>query len=97
MIKYAIKKLLLRLPGWKIFDIVIAFTMFWVAHHRIPKRNSGLFNDYHFFLKISDVLYSPLRQFVSDKGLVKTHHRGCLMKEMAPETLRIFHSYDKFF
>ena len=59
------------LPKNKYFDSVYFFAHFLVAHRRFPRRNSGLINDYFFFLKADQKLADAARQFTSDKEYVK--------------------------
>jgi hypothetical protein len=91
-----IRGALLKLPPWRIFDRFIALAFFWVAHRRLPSRQSGLFNDYLFYLKTSAEMDGPLRQCVSDKDLVKNFYRGVFLEEHAPRTLVKFHDFDEF-
>jgi hypothetical protein len=91
-----LKSCLLKLPGWKIFDLAVNSALFWAAHARIPKRSSGLFNDHLFFLKSSDGLYGPLRQFISDKQLVKLFYVALFGEGHAPVTLGQVFSYETF-
>ncbi|MGZ0018241.1 ATP-grasp fold amidoligase family protein [Nitrosomonas sp. wSCUT-2] len=95
-IKKIIGKVLFKLPPWNIFDRAIALAYFWVAHHRLPSRKSGLFNDYLYFLKTSIEIEYPLRQFVSDKDLVKIFYRGIFQEDVAPRTLMKFTDFDSF-
>lgn len=89
---HMIKRLLLLLPKTRFFDIVYHYIYFWIAHRRIPRRATGLFNDYLFFLKSGKGFDSALRQFVSDKDLVKVYYRGVLGEDLAPKTLKKFFS-----
>lgn len=90
-----LSKVLMLLPSGILFDTLIFFVFFYVAHRRIPRKQSKLFNDYLFYLKMSPELYSPLRQFVSDKELVKIYYRGVLGYNSAPKTLSRFSSFDE--
>lgn len=92
----SIRSSLLKLPGWRVFDLAVNSALFWVAHARIPKRSSGFFNDYLFFLKLSDELYGPLRQFISDKELVKVFYVALFGEGHAPVTLGQVFSYEEF-
>lgn len=94
--KKIIKFFLLKLPEWSIFDRLIALAFFLVAHRRLPKRNSGLFNDYLFYLKVSEEIDNPLRQIVSHKDLVKLFYRGIFLEDVAPRTLMSIHSFEDF-
>lgn len=90
--KEFVKQLLRRMPKTRFFDSIYHLAFFVVAHRRIPRRTSGLFNDYLFFLKTGEGFDSALRQFVSDKNLVKVYYRGVLGIDLAPKTLAKFHS-----
>ncbi|MFZ1110078.1 MAG: ATP-grasp fold amidoligase family protein [Rhodomicrobium sp.] len=82
---------LLPYTGWG--DWLHHLSLFWVAHRRTPKRSGVLlFNDYIFFLKNSAGAYDPLRQFSSDKLLVKLYVSAVIGKEYVPDTLRVFSS-----
>lgn len=94
--KATVKATLLYLPQWRVFDVLIALIYFYVAHRRLPKHNSGLLNDYLFYLKISPVLDSPLRQVVSDKELVKIFYRGVFLADVAPKTLAKAETFAEF-
>ncbi len=95
-IKKAIRKILLKLPPWRAFDRIVALAYFWIAHHRLPSRKSGLFNDFLFYLKTSVEMERPLRQCVSDKDLVKIFYRGIFQEELAPRTLAKFKDFGSF-
>lgn len=95
-LKNVVKRFLLVLPAWRICDRLSAYIYFWIAQRRFPSRDSGLFNDYLFFLKTSPEMDTALRQFVSDKNLVKLFYRGVLMGETAPRTLAIVRSFAEF-
>lgn len=94
--KQIVKRWLLLLPPIRLFDAAYHLIYFVVAHRRIPRRNSGLFNDYLYFLKTGTEFDSALRQFVSDKNLVKIYYRGLLTRDLAPRTLAIFCSITEF-
>lgn len=94
--KKFLRKLLLKLPPWRVFDRAVALAYFWVAHSRLPSRKSGLFNDFLFYLKTSVEIERPLRQCVSDKDLVKIFYRGILQDDLAPRTLAKFKDFDSF-
>lgn len=96
LIRSAFLRLLRKLPATHFFDQIYALVLFWVAHRRLPRKNSGLFNDYLYFLKTSPRIEDALRQFVSDKDLVKIFYRGLLGHDYAPRTLAKYHSYDEF-
>lgn len=88
------KKIVGKLPYNVFFDRIYSFVLFFVAHRRFPRRGSGLFNDYLFFLKTSNEIEAVLRQFTSDKIHVKEfigyHAPGAIV----PRTLAIYDSVD---
>ena len=59
------------LPYGGISDRIYLFVIFVYAQRRIPRRGSGLFNDYLYYLKSSPALLDIMRQITSDKILVK--------------------------
>jgi hypothetical protein len=87
--KRAAKLLLRFLPKSRFGDRLHHLAFFYVAHRRFPRRGSGLFNDYLFFLKTSDEIEDALRQFTSDKEFVKYWLAQRLGKELTPKTLKI--------
>ena len=50
-IRSAVKAALRWLPRTRFFDQAHDFVFFVYAHRRLPWRDSGLFNDYLYFLK----------------------------------------------
>lgn len=71
------------------------FIMFVYAHKRIPRRTSGLFNDYLFFLKSSSALFDVLRQMTSDKILIKEYVASRLGGHRVIPTIAIFSELKK--
>jgi hypothetical protein len=69
--------------------------MFIYAHKRIPRRTSGLFNDYLYFLKTSSDLLDVLRQMTSDKILVKEYVASRLGVYYVIPTIAIFSQVEK--
>lgn len=96
VMKLSLRFLLRLLPKTRWGDTLYHGVLFFVAHRRLPRRNSGLFNDYLFFLKNARDFDSAHRQFVSDKSLVKTYYRGVLGEDLAPRTLAKFRSMREF-
>lgn len=90
IVKRAVWHLLNALPDWVIVDRIEALLTFRVAHGRLPRRGSGLFNDRLFFMK-TDPQWTedPLRQFCSDKELAKIFIRGVLGWDAAPRTFAV--------
>lgn len=88
ILKPAVRRFLNALPDWPAVDRIEALLTFWVAHKRIPHRNSGLFNDCLFFFKTDPKwIEAPLRVFCSDKELSKIYVRGVLGRDATPQTL----------
>lgn len=75
-----------RLPYGDAGDRLVYLAYFRRAHRRWPRHSSGLFNDYLYFLKSSENMYSCLRQLVSNKQLVKMYYRDKLAQDLAPRT-----------
>ena len=96
MLKDVVKRLLLMLPRNAWGDYVFHLAHFLYCHHRIPRKSSGLFNDFLFFLKTSGELESALRGFVSDKNLVKIYQNGVLGKNLCPRTFATFSTFNQF-
>lgn len=95
-LKDVVAKALLRLPSGPAIDRAIHALYFYVAHDRLPRQGSGLFNDYLYFLKCSGEIDLAARQFVSDKELVKVFYRGIFGRDMAPKTLRVYAHVSEF-
>lgn len=87
-----IKNLLLKLiPKNKIGDKLFALLTFIFFHKRIP-NNSNNFIDVLHRVKTSDLLYDPIRNYVSDKFLVKNFVSGCIGKEYAVPTMALLNN-----
>lgn len=93
--KAAVQRFLNFLPDFPAVDRAEALASFWVAHRRLPQRDSGLFNDRLYFFK-TDPKWTedPLRVFVSDKELAKIFIRGVLGWDAAPQTLALIERPD---
>lgn len=61
------------IPRTKTGDFIFSWLKFARAHHRAPKKDSGLFNDTLFQIKVSGKLEDPLRVFVTDKEYFKIY------------------------
>lgn len=62
------------LPKSPLGDALFSALPFWHTHRRLPRwRRPETFNDHLFAMKRHGELYDPLRQFISDKYLVKTY------------------------
>jgi len=91
----AMKYLLGFLPRTRMFDFLHTLVFFVYAHKRIPRRNSGLFNDYMFYLKNSSDMSDALRQITSDKVYAKMFIDQIVGKKVTPETYAVFTSVDE--
>lgn len=90
VVKRAVRRFLNSLPDFAAVDRIEALLGFWVAHGRVPRRGSGLFNDRLYFFKTDPHwMEDPVRQFCSDKELAKIFIRGVLGWDAAPRTLAI--------
>lgn len=83
------KFVLRRFPKNIIFDYFFHLAHFLWAHGRMPRKKSMLFNDYLFFLKTSSRIENAVRQFTSDKQLVKAYASYVLGEDICPKTYRI--------
>lgn len=90
----ALKYLLRFLPRTRMFDFLHTLIFFIYAQKRIPRRNSGLFNDYMFYLKNSDDMADALRQITSDKVYAKLFIDQIVGRKVTPETYAVFTSVD---
>lgn len=93
-VKQLAVRLLQRLPRTKSGDRLFHIAHFIWAHGRIPQRNSGLFNDYLFFLKTDGGLDNVLRQFTSDKELVKVWIEARLGHGFTSKTFVVLNASD---
>lgn len=95
--KALINSVLLKLPAIPFFDRFQSLPKFWVAHKRLPRRNSGLFNDFLYFLKTRSGKDPALklRQRVTDKEQAKAYCQEVLGRDIAPRTLALFESPDE--
>jgi hypothetical protein len=69
-------------------DCLFAMIMHLYSQHRFPRHHSGLLNDRLFFMKITGELSEPLRQFVTDKVLLKIFVAYRLANEQRADTCR---------
>ena len=74
-------------------DRIINYIQFVDDHKRLPK-NRYFFNDYLFNIKNTNEILDPLRQFVSDKYLVKDYVRSKLNESYNVPTIAIFDNYE---
>lgn len=66
-----LRQVLSKVPHRPLGDRFFLFIIFVYAHKRIPRRSSKLLNDYLYFLKSSSEILDIIRQYTSDKILVK--------------------------
>ena len=82
--------MLRSLPRNRWGDYFFSAFHFYVAHKRWPRKGAnGLINDYFFHLKNSDEFDLAIRQFTSDKHLVKIFVAGIAGEQYVPRTLQI--------
>lgn len=86
-------KLLRALPYNDNFDIFINYIKFISNHKRLPRKRL-YFNDYLYNIKNSNEILSPLRQFVSDKYLLKHYIKSKIGDKYNVPTIAIFKDYD---
>lgn len=94
-IRNTLRRLSNHIPRGRLGDRLFLFAIFMYAHKRIPHRKSGLFNDYLYFLKTSGELMDILRQYTSDKILVKSFVAERCGKEATLPHSRIFDEISK--
>lgn len=90
-----LRSFLNQLPRTTTGDKIFLWVTFLYAQKRIPKRNSHLFNDYLYFIKSSSEIVDILRQYSSDKVLVKSFVAERCSLEFVLPTLHVFHSVDE--
>ena len=83
-----------KLPSGSSWDRLYHLTLFAYAHRRLPRRNSGLFNDYLYFLKTSGELLDILRQVTSDKFLMKEFVQKNCGDGFVLDTIGVYGSVD---
>lgn len=80
------------LPFNDISDSFLNYLSFLVSHKRLPK-DRFYFNDYLFKIKNTDEILNPIRQFVSDKYLVKDYVRAKVGEKYNVPTIAVFDNY----
>lgn len=91
----ALRSFLTQLPRTTVGDKIFLWVMFCYAQKRIPQKKSSLFNDYLYFVKSSSEISDILRQYSSDKVLVKSFVAERCSPEIVLPTLNVFHSVDE--
>lgn len=74
-------------------DFLINYLHFLMSHKRFPKDRM-FFNDVLYKIKNSDEMLNPIRQFVSDKYLVKDYVRSKVGEKFNVPTIAIFNSFE---
>ncbi|ENW96773.1 ATP-grasp fold amidoligase family protein [Acinetobacter sp. NIPH 298] len=75
-------------------DFFMNYLKFCIWQKRFPKKQNT-FNDYLFNIKSSDEMLNPIRQFISDKYLVKDYIRAKVGEKYNVPTIAIFNSYEE--
>lgn len=73
-------------------DSLLNYLTFFVNHKRLP-RGRHYFNDYLFEIKNTKEMLNPIRQFVSDKYLVKDYVRAKVGEKYNVPTIAVFDNY----
>ncbi|MFV5391010.1 ATP-grasp fold amidoligase family protein [Acinetobacter towneri] len=73
-------------------DSFLNYIAFFIHHKRLPK-DRYYFNDYLFKIKNTNEILNPIRQFVSDKYLVKDYVRAKVGEQYNVPTIAVFNSY----
>jgi hypothetical protein len=94
VLKSVLKSLLRFLPRTRMFDFLHSLIFFIYAQKRIPRRNSGLFNDYMFYLRNSGDMADALRQITSSKVYAKFFIDQVVGRKVTPETYAVFTSVE---
>ena len=89
------RQVLAKVPRGPLGDKLFLFIIFAYAHKRIPRRNSNLLNDYLYFLKSSSELLDIMRQYTSDKILVKSFVAERCGEQVVLPTLCAFYNIAK--
>lgn len=89
------RTILAHLPRNRPYDFLHALMYFVYAHGRLPRRSSGLLNDYLFFMKTGGALADPLRQITTDKIYAKYFIDGLAGRKVTPETYAVFDSVEE--
>lgn len=75
-------------------DSLLNYISFLISHKRLPK-NRFYFNDYLFKIKNTKEMLNPIRQFVSDKYLVKDYVRAKLSDKYNVPTIAVFDNFEE--
>lgn len=80
------------LPFNNTMDCLLNKLGFFINHKRFP-QDRYYFNDYLFKIKNTNEILNPIRQFVSDKYLVKDYVRAKVGEQYNVPTIAIFDNY----
>ncbi|GAA3975987.1 ATP-grasp fold amidoligase family protein [Allohahella marinimesophila] len=94
MLTKVLASVLQSLPKTRTGDYIFSYMLFLRAHKRKPGA-SMLLNDYLFRLKTSNEMLSPLRQFTSDKALVKHFVAATVGDQYNIESIAVLESKDQ--
>ena len=91
----AVRSILHRiLPYNEFSDFIINYLTFIGVHKRKPGKKLW-FNDYLYKIKNTQEMLNPIRQFISDKYLVKDYVRAKVGDKYNVPTLAVFYSYEE--
>lgn len=82
------------LPYNDFSDFIINYLTFIGIHKRRPGKKLW-FNDYLYKIKNSQEMLNPIRQFISDKCLVKDYVRAKVGEKYNVPTLAVFSNYEE--
>lgn len=75
-------------------DYILNYIKFVKDHNRLPSKRDN-FNDYLYRIKNSDEIMNPLRQFVSDKYLLKSYVKSKVGDKYNVPTIAVLQSYEE--
>jgi len=90
MLKKIYRYLLNCVPKNRLGDKFFAYLNFVRFHHRLPNRK--LLNDYLFKLKTSNEILNVLRQYTSDKELVKNYISNTVGEKLNVKTIAVLNN-----
>lgn len=90
-----IKKVALKIiPKNKFGDKIFAVLTFIFFHKRLPNKSNNFIDVLH-RVKTSNLLYEPIRNYVSDKYLVKNFVTGTVGSDYAVPTITLLNNKDE--
>lgn len=93
-VRSAGRRILNLLPRAPVFDYLYFLVCFVERNRRLPRRGSGLMNDYLFYMKTDGVLTDPLVRFTTDKVYAKYFIDQVAGLKVTPETYAVFGALD---